>query len=167
MGNCCKKNLYCVLKSNENNINNIGNIDYKNIPKYVPEINEGKVINVYDGDTITIAGFVKNNPKLFKFSVRLNNIDCPEIKSKKSEDKTEYEIAVKAKNYVQDLILNEIVNLKNVELDKYGRLLADVYFNNQNISDLLLSNNLAVQYGGKTKKVPKNWKNFNETGKMD
>ena len=78
-------------------------------------------------------GYVKNNSKLFKFSVRLNNIDCPEIKSKKSPDKTEYEIAVKAKNYVQDLILNEIVNLKDVNLDKYGRLLANVYFNNEKV----------------------------------
>ena len=54
-----------------------------------------------------------------------------------------------------------------MNLDKYGRLLANVYFNNENISDLLLVNNLAVQYSGKTKKVPKNWKNFNETGIMD
>ena len=166
MGNCCKKCILGITVSSQN-IKYPENLNSKNIPKYIPEINQGKVINVYDGDTITIAGYVKNNPKLFKFSVRLNNIDCPEIKSKKSPDKTEYEIAVKAKNYVQDLILNDIVCLKDVKLDKYGRLLANVYFKNENISDLLLVNNLAVQYSGKTKKVPKNWKNFNETGIMD
>lgn len=153
---CCKKSKDLPLIK-----------DLKTIPKYVPEITKGRVIKVYDGDTITIIGYVKNNSKLFKFSVRLNNIDCPEIKSKNSADETEYEIAVKAKNYVQDLILNEIVDLKDVNLDKYGRLLANVYFNNQNISDLLLLNKLAVQYSGKTKKVPKNWKNFNETGIID
>ena len=92
---------------------------------------------------------------------------CQTEKKEPPANTVEDEIAVKAKNYVQDLILNEIVNLKNVNLDKYGRLLADVYFNNQNISDLLLLNKLAVQYGGKTKKVPKNWKNYNETGEMD
>ena len=156
MWNCCNKSKDPPLVK-----------DLKTIPKYIPEIIKGRVVNVYDGDTITIIGYVKNNSKLFKFSVRLNNIDCPEIKSKKSPDKTEYEIAVKAKNYVQDLILNEIVNLKDVNLDKYGRLLANVYFKNENISDLLLVNNLAVQYSGKTKKVPKNWKNFNESGIMD
>tara|TARA_Y100000389_G_scaffold205055_1_gene262509 strand:+ start:4108 stop:4608 length:501 start_codon:yes stop_codon:yes gene_type:complete len=161
MGNCCKKYILGITVSSQN-IKYPENLNSKNIPKYIPEINQGKVINIYDGDTITIAGYVKNNPKLFKFSVRLNNIDCPEIKSKKSEDKTEYEIAVKAKNFVEDLILNEIVYFKNVALDKYGRLLADVYFNNQNISNLLLLNNLAVQYSGKTKKVPKNWKKYNE-----
>ena len=63
--------------------------DIGNIPKYVPEINQGRVIKVYDGDTITVAGYVKNNPQLFKFSVRLHGIDCPEIKSKKSNDKSE------------------------------------------------------------------------------
>ena len=166
MGNCCKKYIFGITVSSQN-IKYPQNLNSKNIPKYVPEITQGKVINVYDGDTITIAGYVKNNSKLFKFSVRLNNIDCPEIKSKNSSDKTEYDIAIKAKNYVTDLILNEIVYLKNVALDKYGRLLADVYFNNQNISNLLLLNRLAVQYSGKTKKVPKNWKNYNEMGLLE
>ena len=60
----------------------------KDVPKYVPQIKKGRVIKVYDGDTITIVGYIKNNRELFKFSVRLNGLDCPEIKSKKSIDKT-------------------------------------------------------------------------------
>lgn len=135
-------------------------IDKKDIPKYVPQISRGRVINVYDGDTITIAGYVKNNSQLFKFSVRLNNIDCPEIKSKKSADKTEYSIACIARDFVKNMIINEIVNLEKVALDKYGRLLADVYFENKHINNLLLEKRLAVAYDGGTKKVPKNWNNY-------
>jgi len=75
--------------------------------KYVPEINTGRVIKVYDGDTITIAGKVRYNPKIFKFSVRLNGLDCPEMKTKDSKEKL---IAVKARDYVSKRELAEDMN---------------------------------------------------------
>ena len=58
------------------------------------------------------------------------------------------------------MIINQIVNLEQVALDKYGRLLADVYFENKHINNLLLEKRLAVAYDGGTKKVPKNWNNY-------
>ena len=33
------------------------------------------------------------------------------------------------------MIINQIVNLEQVALDKYGRLLADVYFENKHIKN--------------------------------
>lgn len=43
----------------------------------------GKVIKVYDGDTITIASKMPyDNSPLYRFHVRLNGIDTPEIKGK-------------------------------------------------------------------------------------
>lgn len=149
MGNC-----YCYKK------NIPTDIPIKEIKKYVPQIDRGRVVKVYDGDTITIVGYVKNNPELFKFNVRLNNIDCPEMKSKNSKDKTEHKIAVLAQQHVENKILNKIVSLKKVNLDKYGRLLADVYFENELINDSLIKNKLAVKYDGGTKKCPKNWEKF-------
>ena len=49
--------------------------------------------------------------------------------------------------------MHKIVELKNVSLDKYGRLLADVIIKDSqiNISDLLLQKKLVLEYGGKTK----------------
>lgn len=129
----------------------------KKYNKYVPEITTGRVIKVYDGDTITIAGRVKYNPNIYKFSVRLNGLDCPEMKTK---DKNEKEIALKAKEFVSSLVLNKIITLKNVDLDKYGRLLAHVYINNTCVNTELINKNLAVKYDGGTKHVPDNWSEY-------
>ena len=141
-------------------------LDKKNIPFYIPQISEGRVINVYDGDTIHIAGFVLNNPQLFKFSVRLNGIDCPEMKSGKSIDKTEHDVAVMAKTFLDDLLSGHIVSLQNIGLDKYGRLLADVYFKDRHLNKEMIDKRFAVSYGGGTKIVPVCWHRYHTTGDM-
>ena len=139
-------------------------IDTKTLQNYIPQITEGRVINVYDGDTIHIAGFVLNNPQLFKFSVRLNGIDCPEMKSGKSPDKTEHAVAVMAKIFLSETIGGNIVTLQNVGLDKYGRLLADVYFQGRHLNTEMVDKRLAVRYDGGTKIVPVCWEKYNENG---
>lgn len=158
MGNTCS-NARCIFK-------NVipKTIDDKTIPKYIPQISEGRVVNVYDGDTIHIVGFVINNPQLFKFSVRLNGIDCPEMKSGKSLDSTEHEIAVLAQQYISNIVCGNIVNLKNVSLDKYGRLLADVYYKDLHLNKELVNKRLAVCYDGKAKTSPLSWKKYYESG---
>ena len=128
-----------------------------NCPKYVPEITKGKVIKVYDGDTITIVGKVRYNPKIYKFSVRLNGLDCPEMKTRDVKEKL---IAVKARDYVASIILNKIITLKEVKLDKYGRLLAYVYYEKRCINSELIERNLAVSYDGGTKHVPDDWEKY-------
>ena len=57
------------------------------IPFVIP-ITEGKVIKVYDGDTITVQFRLPyKKSKLYKISVRLNSIDCPELKTKNEIEK--------------------------------------------------------------------------------
>lgn len=117
----------------------------KSIP-FVPPITEGEVISVYDGDTITIVSKLPYDASpLYRFSVRLAEIDCAEIKGK-----TEYEreLAQEAKCALQKLILNKVVTLKNLKTEKYGRVLADVYLGDLHINKWLLDNNYAVQYSG-------------------
>ena len=46
-----------------------------------------------------------------------------------------------------------MVNIKILKSDKYGRLLAEVMYENKSINNWLLSNHLAVNYDGKTKKI--------------
>ena len=114
--------------------------------QFVPPITEGEVINVYDGDTITIVSKLPYDASpLYRFSVRLAGIDCAEIKGK-----TEYEreLAQEAKRALQKLILNKVIALKNLKNEKYGRVLADVYLGDLHVNQWLLDNKYAVQYSG-------------------
>ena len=58
------------------------NIEWKDTKPFVVPLNGGHVIKVYDGDTITIANKlpIYHCNDMFRFSVRLNGIDTPEIK---------------------------------------------------------------------------------------
>jgi len=138
---------------------------YKDAIPFVPPIHEGYVVKVYDGDTITIASKLpyKESP-LYRFQVRLNGIDCPEIRG---ENEFEKKVAQMAKLEISNLILNKRVTLKNVGTEKYGRILADVYIEDIHLNGLLLERRLAVKYDGGTKVSPKSWTKYNETGCMD
>jgi len=93
--------------------------------------------------------------------VRLRGIDAPEIKGKSEDEKRAAKISQKA---LEDLILHKNVTLKNVETEKYGRILADVFFYDVNLSEFMLKNNYAVEYDGGTKKSPDSWLDFQTTG---
>jgi len=161
MGNVCIK-LPCY-KSKTLSYKDSGKIpldlDIGDVKKYVPNITEGLVVKVYDGDTITIAGRVQYNPTIYKFSVRILGIDTPEMKTK---DENEKEIAKLARDHVHNIVYKKIVQLHDVSLDKYGRLLAHVTYNNKDIATSLIENRLAVEYDGGTKHCPSNWKDFHE-----
>jgi endonuclease YncB( thermonuclease family) len=110
---------------------------------------------VYDGDTITIASKLPYpESPLYRFQVRLNGIDCPELKSKSEDEKT---IALLAKKEMEDLTFQKIVYLKNSQNEKFGRILADVYIDNIHLNTHMLSKRLAVAYDGGTKRVPESW----------
>tara|TARA_Y100000389_G_scaffold199598_1_gene238309 strand:- start:958 stop:1422 length:465 start_codon:yes stop_codon:yes gene_type:complete len=138
--------------------------DRKNLPKYIPQVTKGRVVNVYDGDTLTLAARLPNDNTIYKFSVRLRGLDCPEVRT---NDKSEKLIAMKARNYVSSKVLGEMVTLFNVDLDKYGRLLAGVLYNEQkDLAEELISERLAVKYDGGTKISPTDWVKYNKTGEM-
>lgn len=139
-------------------------IDWKDTVQFVPPVEKGVVIKVYDGDTITIASKLPYpDSPLYRFSVRLNGIDCPEIKGK---DEVEKQCAQIAKQEMSDLILNKIVTLKNVETEKYGRILADVYIGELHLNKHMIEKRLAVTYDGGTKISPKNWMNYYCKGEL-
>ena len=84
----------------------------------------------------------------------------------KSRNNTEKNIAQIAQKKLEDLILNKTIKLKNIKYDKYGRLLSDVYYNNKSISDMLLTERLAIPYFGKKKEPPLCWKKYYESGEL-
>ena len=134
----------------------LNNIRYSDCQPFLAQITCGKVIKVYDGDTITIASKLPyNDSPIYRFSVRINGIDCPEMKSKCIEEK---EVAKLAKQFLEKKILNKIVTLQNIQKEKYGRLLADVFLDDEKISDLLLNAKLAIVYSGGTKQKNFDWK---------
>jgi len=139
------------------------NVGWDETVSYVPPVSGGRVIKVYDGDSITIATYVHGLPTLYRFSVRLNGIDCPEMRTR---NETEKKAAVIAKELLSDKILGRYVELRNVSLEKYGRILADVMIDNESMSEMLITNHLAVRYDGGKKLPPDDWMDYYLTTNM-
>jgi endonuclease YncB( thermonuclease family) len=131
-------------------------IDWEHTVPFVPPITEGFVIKVYDGDTITIAAKLHYpESPLYRFQVRLNGIDSPEIKGKSDEEK---EAAHKSQRALETLVLHKVVQLKNLAQEKYGRILANVYVKtilneDLHVNEWLLQQGYAIPYDGKTKQA--------------
>lgn len=128
-----------------------------------------RVVDVIDGDTIVCI--IPMFEKFFRFHTRLSGIDTCEMKSKDFDTRNK---ALKARNFVLETITNVIFDLEcekkiirnfldeNIicvwlnclEFDKYGRLLAKVYKDIEDLNDLstlLVDNKLAYRYDGGTK----------------
>lgn len=137
-------------------------VEYDDTVNFVPPISEGRVIKVYDGDTITIAAYLpyRGSP-LYRFSVRLNGIDAPEMRTSDSNEK---QVAQEAKEALSRLIFGKLVTLMDTDTDKYGRVLADVYLEDLNLCDWMLEHRFAVPYDGGTKKTPKDWVAYRKKG---
>lgn len=131
------------------------NIHWNDTIEFIYPITAGHVIKVYDGDTITIASKMPyENSPLFRFNVRLNGIDTPEIKSKNENEKI---LAKKARDSLSQLIMNKDVTLQNVKNEKYGRILADVYLGELHLNKWMIDKSFGVAYDGKTKQAPLYW----------
>ena len=147
---CRKKNIKKVEDSY------LDGIEWKDTVPFVIPVKSGRVIKVYDGDTITIANRLQiPDSPMYRFSVRLNGIDTPEIKSKHEAEK---KLAQNAKHFLSDKILGRVVQLHDVKSEKYGRILATVYYKNQNMNQLMIDSKHALPYDGGTKHIPDEWR---------
>lgn len=132
---------------------------YEEVKPFIPAINFGKVVRVYDGDTITIAARIdlegKMSMKLYRFNVRLRGIDSPEIRSKNPSEKL---LAVEARDALHELLMGKLITLEGTCYDKYGRLLADVKtMDGINAGQWMVENLHAVRYNGGKKYIPSEW----------
>ena len=121
---------------------------WDNTEPFKPNVSYGKVIKVYDGDTITIVSQPYKNEPIFRFSLRLRGIDAPEMRSKDLKEKIAAKIV---QQNLSDLILSKYVHVSNIGSDKYGRILCDVDFENISVNKWLINNRFAVEYKGGTK----------------
>jgi endonuclease YncB( thermonuclease family) len=141
-------------------------IKWEDTTEFIFPITGGRVIKVYDADTITIAAkipYKDMESPLYRLSVRLNGIDTPEIKGV-GVSAEEKEAAKNARDFVSNLVLNKFVKLENIKSEKYGRILADVYIGETYLNALLISEKYAVSYDGGTKRKPTSWLNYKLTG---
>lgn len=103
----------------------------------------GKVISVYDGDTVTVA-FDTFGLGFFAHNIRLTGIDAPEMRG----DPMEKAAAIRARDYLRSIVDGHQVVMSVVETDKYGRLLASLQVGDLDISAAMLSSGNAKPYGG-------------------
>jgi len=94
---------------------------------------------VYDGDTVTAnidlgLGVWKNKEKL-----RLSRINAPEMRG---DEKEQGRIS---RDWLREKILDRDVMIRTVhdKKGKYGRYLAEIWHDNENINDLLVTEGLA------------------------
>lgn len=99
---------------------------------FIAQIFTGKVISVKDGDTMVVL--FENKP----ITVRLEHIDCPE----KNQP-----FGYKAKQFVSDFCFGKMVTLiGNGKRDRNGRIIGEIFYNNQNLGKELVRNGLAWHY---------------------
>lgn len=154
------------IKIEENYMEDGCDIKWEDTQEFTFPIKGGRVIKVYDADTITIASKLPyDESPLYRLSVRLNGIDTPEMKGKDVSFE-EKEAAKAAREFVYNLVFNKFVRLENIESEKYGRILADVYIGDIHLNELLLKERYAVKYDGTTKRKPISWLKYRLTGEI-
>jgi endonuclease YncB( thermonuclease family) len=93
----------------------------------------GKVTAITDGDTFKLL--MKDSTLI---RVRLANIDCPERKQPFSK---------KAKQFASDAIFGKNIEISVLKKDRYGRFIANVFYDNKkNLSKELLKAGFAWHY---------------------
>jgi len=104
---------------------------------------QAEVIRIIDGDTIVLnidLGYHLS----WKVSCRLYGINCPELRSKDSQERIQ---AKAAKDFTaQELPIGSTVLIASQELDKYGRPLVDIFYGDRHLNFELVNNNYATIY---------------------
>ncbi len=92
---------------------------------------EGKVAGVLDGDSVR----VKNGGRVYE--IRLYGIDSPEYGQFCWQE---------ARDLTKGLVLGKIVNIKPMDTDRYGRIVAQVWQQGRLINSELVRNGFAWVY---------------------
>lgn len=110
-----------------------------------------EVRSIYDGDSfkVNIEGL---HPIIGQsIGIRVNGVDTPEMRSKCKEEKLKARQA--KKHTVAFLRQAKVIELRNIQRDKYFRIVADVYADDKSLAESLINKGLGVQYyGGKKRK---------------
>ena len=105
--------------------------------KQILEDFRARVIRVIDGDTIRVKADFRD----FDFPVRLFGIDAPEL-GEEGGSKAAMWLANRILGKDVDIIINQ-----RHRVGKFGRLLGDVVFSGESMSDAMLRERLTVVFG--------------------
>lgn len=109
-----------------------------------------EVTSIYDADTFRVN--IKDWSPIAgeRIPVRVNGVDAPEIRGKCDAEKKGAQLAKQFT--VSKLRSASTIELRNMQRGKYFRIIADVYIDGKNLSELLINAKLARPYdGGKRK----------------
>lgn len=95
-------------------------------------IYKGKSIHVDDGDTFTFLSSRKA-----RYKIRLDGIDAPE---------KGMPYARKAKEYLAALLLNQVIELRVISIDRYERYICKVYCNQKEVNLQMVQAGYAWHY---------------------
>ncbi|KCZ79276.1 hypothetical protein H312_03334 [Anncaliia algerae PRA339] len=108
----------------------------------------GKITRVIDGDTVKFS----YKPCLGKYgkemTLRLMGIDAPEIAF---GNKPGQPLGDVSKLFVEEKCLKKTVKVHLIDIDRYNRIVANIFINNISLSLLLVRNGLAFVYKGNVK----------------
>jgi len=121
---------------------------YEDIDTFVPIIEEGKIVRIHDGNTVTVATRIfiegKKTMRLYRFTVRLRGVDAS--------------LKEGSREALQDFIFGKIVKMQGINYDKYGRLCGDINtLDRVNVGEWMINNGQAVPISGKGNYVPNEW----------
>lgn len=115
-----------------------------------------KHCNIYDGDTFSVI--FEHNGELIKYKCRCMGYDCAEMKPNKDKPNRdeEKELAIKAKNRLEELLnkhSTKLIKIECLQFDKYGRLLINVYnmVDEKSINQIMIDEGHGKPYIGGTK----------------
>ena len=95
-----------------------------------------QTIKIVDGDTIHI-----NNIKY-----RFHGIDAPEMKQTCKQNNQQIKCGVLARNALVKKIGNQSVRCKKITIDRYKRIIAECFVNDESLSKHLVRNGYAFAY---------------------
>lgn len=105
---------------------------------------KAKIHRVIDGDTVVFSdidlGF---SVALTGKHGRLLGINAPELHSKDDETRLK---AVESRDYLISRLTGEEVYLRSRSIDSFGRILCDIYLNDEHINETIKVNGYAVEF---------------------
>lgn len=139
--NYMNKNIFMdknIFFNIENRVETITKSLEKNIENIIPkEKIEYKVLYISDGDTIAVKEIKKETLVGNLIKIRLYGIDAPEIKQ---------DYGYESKKKLIELIRDKNINIKEINKDKYGRVVGIVYLNGKNINEEMVKGGHAWWY---------------------
>ena len=105
---------------------------------------KGKIKRIVDGDTIEVIidlGFEVNITQV----LRLNRIDAFETTLRNNTTPEQKILGIKGKEFLTGFLPeNTKIVIRTEKNDKYDRYLAEVFFNNINVNDLMVKEGYAI-----------------------